>query len=162
MNWKTFLLHRLKPSFLIEKEKGERKEGREGGREESYPRKRGSSKTSQLPIGTEGFETAPGFSPPSPQTECLWGVGSDVCAGCQAQSKVKGMVAQEPQRAGQWAAEALAELPGPSPGQSRVVWNPVPGKQGPRGTFEFTNGIKSIYIFMTTGKFGLVDRNGEM
>ena len=37
-----------------------------------------------------------------------------------------------------------------------------PGKQGPRGTFEFTNGIKSIYIFMTTGKFELVDRDGEM
>lgn len=37
-----------------------------------------------------------------------------------------------------------------------------PGKPGTGGTFEFTNGIKSIYIFMTTGKFQLVDRNGEM
>lgn len=47
-------------------------------------------------------------------------------------------------------------------GQETPTGMEFPGKQGTRGTFEFTNGIKSIYIFMTTGKFQLVNRNGEM
>lgn len=75
---------------------------------------------------------------------------------------------------GEWASEAPAELlqlPQPSLApvpRAPCLGSPIqcgmefPGKQGTRGTFEFTNGIKSIYIFMTTGKFQLVDRNGEM
>lgn len=54
----------------------------------------------------------------------------------------------------------LLRLPQPSLAPWRVppAWAvqcgmKFPGKQGARGTFEFTNGIKSIYIFMTTGKF---------
>lgn len=67
-------------------------------------------------------------------------------------------------------SEALAELSRPaSPSVascpllgSRIQCGAkLPGKHGPRGTFEFTNGVK-IYIFMTTSKFQLVDRNGEM
>lgn len=69
------------------------------------------------------------------------------------------------QLSGQRGPGRVARLPQPSVallGSLIQREMKFPGKQGTRGTFEFTNGIKSIYIFMTTGKFQLVGRNGEM
>lgn len=156
MNWETFLFHFLRLHVLSGKRKNPSLE------------RRGYSAILTREAASGGFCMRPGvpLHPPSPSA-CVSQSGGSTTQG-------QGPGGLGSHQGGQWAAEVLGELlqrPPPSLGQDGLFplsWAVQPNldgvswEEGTRGTFEFTNSIKSIYIFMAAGKFPLVHRNGEM
>jgi hypothetical protein len=147
--WKAFISRVLNLSYLI-------------GEGESIP----NISTSKKAIW-RGFLTYPEFFPPPPQT-VGHGVGCVcvyvcVCVGpALFKAKVVGSTKLGRQISGQ-PGHGRAVLPSPallSVASPHLLGSPIqcgikfPGKQGTRGTFEFTNGIK-IYIFYDNGQVSI-------
>lgn len=158
INRKTFLLHFIKLHFLI-------------GVRKAVPRKRPQSEPNTQESHFGKFLHMSWTFPLPTKPRLPWGGGGGV-SGHKSRPRSEGSRELPSWVGGQprpWQGYSSCPSPAlPPAASSPFLGSPIqygmefPGKQGTRGTFECTNGIKSIYIFMTTSKFQLVDRNGEM